>query len=1148
MPNQDWEYDFDDAAPVNQQQSNVGGQQQSHQRRSRNKSGNSTWQQATNNNQQVASGTSVMPNVAQQNAAYMNNNNGNNDPFFDAYSDAYDNAYGDAYSDAYSDAYGYAGGDGGNEYGYQQPQQNGSQQNNNNRRNGGNGSVPPTNVNNDVLDDDDDDKSSIPKPLKALLALLVCVIISIVVEVGVFNMYHWASMLNTSEEQTLEYTDYNIEKSVNDDEYHAAIGMPQTVTVYDELDNLEISSLSFHIEASAIQRNNASTDTPVGNGAADFEENNTNTTNSNTNVNTNAENTVTNSTSNTNVNENASNTNSINNTSTSTNSTSNTDNVDASTSNTTNAVDTTTNTSTNSSGTTTTETTTDEANTVEIEPALVGNNTSNTSSTSNTSNTAATNSSTSSSASSSSSSTNDTNNQETAIESSPIHIRIDISDSGQSQSTYRVAMLEIAEGNGTDVVLPISAYGYVKQIVITAWDDNGNEIQVSNLTTNPEIPLTFEIVRVIALSLVLFIIWVLRPSSSVWKRKHIEYKYAIVAPIMAVALLIPLYGWGTDDVQDTWGTYVSGALDQYAELAKSIVDDGDFTLNEETPEWLDEMDSLSAGEDRLTGDNNVYDPTARDAAEEEAKREAESAAASASTSVIIANPNTTNTDTTTNSSAGGSYSATGSSSANDLSTEEITQIDGYKLDSAYYEGAYYVYFGVVPCLIAFVPFYMITGTDLGNTLAIFPALLWFAVASYLLITSLVRRFFRQASCGAVILAYCGVILSSLLVASIACPMFYNIPVVFALSLAVTGSWLVIESVGLRDKHKFISSTLLAILGALLLAASIGCRPQVGLVLAVVGIWYIVRVIRSGEHRISGITLPALIIIAVIVGLLLYNQVRFGSFFDFGANYNLTGNDMTLRGSSLERALEGLWWYLFGVPELSLVYPYLTSEMPAVGFYGKTTLELFCGGLLISAPFLLAGIGLLFSRAIKKETKVMAGALMTLAIVLTAFDAEGAGVLARYLQDFGSIAGFAFALILLAYDHGRTVEDEKIKRLREVASEDENSYQNAEPYPYNVGGFIRGAFETAKARYGAAGLSGKEALEAIENIDDETEINSKPTYRSSYGTVSILLLISMIFTIFYWVSTMDACLINNDNWWLSSDNLKAIFDFWGAKIL
>ena len=49
----------------------------------------------------------------------------------------------------------------------------------------------------------------------------------------------------------------------------------------------------------------------------------------------------------------------------------------------------------------------------------------------------------------------------------------------------------------------------------------------------------------------------------------------------------------------------------------------------------------------------------------------------------------------------------------------------YNWDHAYYKGKYYVYFGVVPAILFYLPYYVITGTHLHNHVLIFFLSLFF---------------------------------------------------------------------------------------------------------------------------------------------------------------------------------------------------------------------------------------------------------------------------------------------------------------------------------------------------------------------------------------------------------------------------------------
>lgn len=76
-------------------------------------------------------------------------------------------------------------------------------------------------------------------------------------------------------------------------------------------------------------------------------------------------------------------------------------------------------------------------------------------------------------------------------------------------------------------------------------------------------------------------------------------------------------------------------------------------------------------------------------------------------------------------------------------------------------------------------------------------------------------------------------------------------------------------------------------------------------------------------------------------LMWYNYAGFGSPFDFGANYNLTTNDMTKRGLSAARIPAGLFAYLFQLPIVKMSFPFFEhvrmpdSTYQGVNIYSQT---------------------------------------------------------------------------------------------------------------------------------------------------------------------------------------------------------------------
>ena len=74
-------------------------------------------------------------------------------------------------------------------------------------------------------------------------------------------------------------------------------------------------------------------------------------------------------------------------------------------------------------------------------------------------------------------------------------------------------------------------------------------------------------------------------------------------------------------------------------------------------------------------------------------------------------------------------------------------------------------------------------------------------------------------------------------------------------------------------------------------------------------------------------------ILVAIPVMLYNGIRFGSVFDFGAAYNLTGSDMTSRGIDLSRSLPALFQYLLQPLNICARYPYVFGVDMAVDYQG-----------------------------------------------------------------------------------------------------------------------------------------------------------------------------------------------------------------------
>ena len=168
-------------------------------------------------------------------------------------------------------------------------------------------------------------------------------------------------------------------------------------------------------------------------------------------------------------------------------------------------------------------------------------------------------------------------------------------------------------------------------------------------------------------------------------------------------------------------------------------------------------------------------------------------------------------------------------------------------------------------------------------------------------------------------------------------------------------------------------------------------------------------------------------IVVAVALMYYNKSRFGSPFDFGANYNLTGNDMTKRGFNLDRIGLGLFSYLLQPSHLQAKFPLLTGIGVVTNYMGITISEPMFGGALITNPMFL--FGLLSYREkdkIKNKSLVKFSILSIIfAIIIIVADTEMAGILERYFSDFSFLFAFASSIVIFALFNANIDKNVKI---------------------------------------------------------------------------------------------------------------------------
>jgi hypothetical protein len=327
-------------------------------------------------------------------------------------------------------------------------------------------------------------------------------------------------------------------------------------------------------------------------------------------------------------------------------------------------------------------------------------------------------------------------------------------------------------------------------------------------------------------------------------------------------------------------------------------------------------------------------------------------------------------------------------------------------DYAYYNGNYYCYFGVLPCLLAYVPFKLITGMDLRTDFALVGFAWLFTFAGLLLVYELWRTYFKKVPPGMLLIGYLALWLGSGLLEQVFLPRIYEVASTAALAFAVLGValWLHANRRGqMRDTGPMRRWL---VLGSLCVAATLACRPQFMLcfLLALPIFWdELVHTrwffSRKGWTHTLAIIVP---FIVVAVPVMWYNAARFSSPFDFGATYNLTGSDMTQKHTSALMYVAYLALYLFLPPLVQSNFPGIHMLNEQVGQYTLMGTETYYMGFFCLTPIaLLVFYSIWRHRALRKQgVRGLVGMGLICAFIILSADIVVSGLNMRYFADFG----------------------------------------------------------------------------------------------------------------------------------------------------
>lgn len=350
----------------------------------------------------------------------------------------------------------------------------------------------------------------------------------------------------------------------------------------------------------------------------------------------------------------------------------------------------------------------------------------------------------------------------------------------------------------------------------------------------------------------------------------------------------------------------------------------------------------------------------------------------------------------------------------DYSAIETAEVE-YRYDFAYYEDHYYVYHGILPCLLFYLPIYHLTGLHMPNSLPVFFCCLLFGIGLVCLMRQIIIRYFSKTPFALLVLLTLTGLFGCQLPFFITQPHTYHLTVICAVMLAVWGMYFWLSSLRWEERP---ASLFRLFIGSLCMALVAAVRPAI-LIYSLIAIplfgriWFTKREDFNKKDKIRMMASFAIPYVVVAVPVMYYNYIRFGSVFEFGYKYNLTNMDAGNISFSLEKMWAAVYGYLIKIPDIRYKFPYLLQpeawlENNNHTLYSGDTLF---GSLILFNIFLLAIVVVFVKRKefSRKNLFVFSTMLFALGIFMMIMDVEMTGSV-----NYRHQADFTFAWFMTAW--------------------------------------------------------------------------------------------------------------------------------------
>lgn len=320
-----------------------------------------------------------------------------------------------------------------------------------------------------------------------------------------------------------------------------------------------------------------------------------------------------------------------------------------------------------------------------------------------------------------------------------------------------------------------------------------------------------------------------------------------------------------------------------------------------------------------------------------------------------------------------------------------------------------MYFGVVPVILLFIPFKLITGKTLITYHATQIFIAFFIIGLFAFFGMLTKKGKYKISLS--VYTFMSVSLSLMSVWYISsAPALYCTAISAGICMMIWSLYFFYKAVYMCDKEN--KSILYAFLGSLFGALTFGCRPPIGIA-NIIAIPMYIDFLKNKKFSFKFLLKNIIIFIPYIIigaALMYYNYIRFDNIFEFGQSYQLTVADQHNYGNLLSR---------FNIKNIIYSFYYFFLKINSIrSFY-----EFVNTGCLITYPIILLivflvikydGYDFIKNHFPLKRILITSSVAVVLIVVFSALCSPYP--IARYRTDFiWLIAIIIFILLLLVSD-------------------------------------------------------------------------------------------------------------------------------------